>query len=155
MILKKIQQEWDENPLRLILGLAIIFRLLAVLFSKGYGMLDDHFLIIEAAQSWVDGDDYNNWLPRSGATEPEGHNFFYAGIHYLLLYLMDAIGLRDPQGKMYLIRLLHAAFSLLTVYFGFRITEKLSDRRTARHVGILLAIEHLTGKTDPGENGPL
>ncbi len=136
----KIQQQWDENPLRLILGLAIIFRLLAVLFSKGYGMLDDHFLVIEASQSWIDGFDYNYWLPRSGATEPMGHNFFYVGIHYVLLYIMEVLGLTDPQGKMYVVRLIHAAFSLLTVYFGYKITEKLSDRNSARQVGLILAL---------------
>ena len=140
MILKKVQQQWDENPLALILGLAIIFRLLAVLFSKGYGMLDDHFLVIEASQSWFDGQDYNNWLPKSGATDPQGHNLFYVGIHYILFYIMELLGLSSPQGKMYIIRLIHAVFSLLTVYFGYKITEKLSNINSARQVGLLLAL---------------
>jgi len=140
MNIKKIQQQWDENPLTLILGLAIVFRLLAVLFSKGYGMLDDHFLVIEASQSWIDGQDYNNWLPKSGATDPQGHNFFYVGIHYILFYIMEFLGLSSPQGKMYIIRLIHAAFSLLTIYFGYKITEKLSNINSARQVGLLLAL---------------
>lgn len=140
MIRQKIQRVWDENPLGLILGLAILFRLIAVIFSKGYGMLDDHFLVIEAAQSWVDGYDYNRWLPGSGNTSPQGHSFFYVGIHYILLILLEKIHLTDPQAKMYVIRLIHAAFSLLIVSYGYKITEKLADKHSARQVGLLLAL---------------
>ncbi|MEA3479034.1 MAG: glycosyltransferase family 39 protein [Bacteroidota bacterium] len=140
MIHHKIQRVWDENPLGLILGLAILFRLIAVVFSKGYGMLDDHFLVIEAAQSWVDGYDYNRWLPGSGSTSPQGHSFFYVGIHYILLLLLEKIHLTDPQAKMYVIRLIHAAFSLLIVSYGYKITEKLADKHSARQVGLLMAL---------------
>jgi len=35
--------------------LGITFRLLAVVFARGWGMIDDHFLAIEAPQSWADG----------------------------------------------------------------------------------------------------
>ncbi|MFC2107796.1 glycosyltransferase family 39 protein, partial [Bacteroidota bacterium] len=131
---------WQNKPLTLILFLAIIFRLIAVIFSKGYGMFDDHFLIIESSQSWVDDFDYNNWLPSSGAEKPTGHSFFYPGFHYLLFSLFEFLGLNDPQGKMYFIRLIHAAFSLLTIVFGFRITQKLSNISNAKIVGLLLAV---------------
>ena len=51
---------------------AIAIRLIAVIFSQGYGMHDDHFLIIEASSSWVAGYDYNNWLPwTEGNTGPD------------------------------------------------------------------------------------
>lgn len=125
----------------LILALAIIFRLLAAIFARGWGMLDDHFLIIEAPQSWVFGYDYNNWLPGSKGNEgPSGHNFFYPGLHFLFFHLMKWLDIRDPQVKMLLVRLIHGGFSLITVWAGFRITEQLSDRRSARMAGILLAL---------------
>lgn len=123
------------------MGLAIIFRILAAIFAKGWGMLDDHFLIIEAPQSWVYGYDYNYWLPWSkGNTGPSGHNFFYPGVHFLLFTLMKWIHLNDPQDKMLVVRILHGAFSLITVYYGYRIVDSLDNRRSARLAGILLAI---------------
>jgi hypothetical protein len=75
---------WNEKPLRLILIIALLLRLISVLFSRGYEMHDDHFLIIEAPQSWLDGRDYNNWLPwNQEKPEPTGHSFFYTGFHFL------------------------------------------------------------------------
>jgi len=136
-----IKKTWDDQPLIIIMTLAILFRVLAAIFAKGYGMLDDHFLIIEAPQSWVDGFDYNAWLPGSkGNTGPSGHNFFYPGIHYLLFTLMKWINIQDPQLKMMIVRLLHGGFSLITVYFGYRIVETLEDKRAAKLTGILLAL---------------
>lgn len=132
---------WDDRPLVIIMGLAILFRLLAAIFAKGYGMLDDHFLVIEAPQSWVFGYDYNDWLPQSkGNTGPSGHNFFYPGIHFLLFTLTKWLQIVDPQIKMLIVRILHSAFSLLTVYYGYRIVEKLGDTRSAKLAGLLLAI---------------
>jgi hypothetical protein len=121
--------------------LAVLMRLIAAIFSKGYGMHDDHFLVLEPAQSWIDGYDYNDWLP--GSTEkptPSGHSFFYVGIHYLILLSMKYAGIVNPQTKMFIIRLLHAAFSLVTVYIGYKITLRLSDQKTARLTGLLLAV---------------
>jgi len=136
-----IKKYWNEKPVLLIMILAIFFRLLAVIFARGWGMIDDHFLAVEAAQSWVDGYDYNSWLPGSpGNTGPTGHNFFYPGLHFLLFIFFKIIHLQDPQSKMFVVRLINASWSLITVYFGYKITEKLSDKRSARIVGILLAL---------------
>ena len=136
-----IKELWENNPIKLIKWLTVITRLVAAIFSKGYGMHDDHFLIIEAAQSWVDGYDYNNWLPGSTTDAvPSGHSFFYVGIHYLILLFLKSIGIIDPQTKMFVIRVLHGVFSLITVYFGYKITLKLSDKNTARITGLLLAV---------------
>jgi hypothetical protein len=132
---------WNERPLTLILIIALLLRLISATFSKGYEMHDDHYLIIEAPQSWADGKDYNNWLPWNQETpEPTGHSFFYIGFHFLFFYTLKWIGISDPQLKMFLIRLLHALFSLLIVILGYRLTEKLSDRKTARFAGLLLAV---------------
>ncbi len=144
-MLRKIQPYishlWNDKSLHLILILALLLRLIAAIFSRGYEMHDDHFLIIEAPQSWVDGEDYNNWLPWNQENpEPTGHSFFYIGFHFLLFYLLKWVGITDPQFKMFLVRLLHALFSLLIVSLGYRLTERLSDRRTARFAGLLLAV---------------
>ncbi len=135
-----IKSYWDNKPLALILWVALILRIIAVLFSKGYGMHDDHFLVIETAQSWLDGAAYNNWfLEREHAQDPTILNFFYAGFHYLLFDLLQQLGIHDPQAKMYVVRLIHALWSLLIVFYGYKITERLSDKVTARNTALLLA----------------
>jgi len=127
--------------LTLIMWLAILARLLAVIFAKGWGMLDDHFLVIEVAQSWADGGDEDIWLPwTKGNQGPTGHSLFYAGLHYLLFTIFNWMHFSEPQAKMFVVRLIHAAFSLVTVYYGYKIAEKLSDRQTARIAGLLLAV---------------
>ena len=139
--MKTLRQFWNEKPFQSILIIALVLRLLAAFFSQGYGMHDDHFLVIEASQSWVDGTDYNNWLPQNQVNpKPEGHSFFYVGIHFLILSFFKLIGFENPAFKMLLIRLLHAFFSLLIVYYGYKITEKLSNKKTAIQVGLLLAV---------------
>src|SRR3954462_11055586 len=115
-MLSRIKTLWEEKPLPLIIFIAAFVRMLSVLFSKGFGMHDDHFLVIESAQSWVDNFDYNDWL-----VQPEGHSWFYCGIHYCLFWIMKAIGINGPQGKMYISRFLHAMLSMVTVILGYKI----------------------------------
>lgn len=136
----RILEMWKNNPLKLIILTAIILRIISAIFSKGFGMHDDHFLVLEPPQSWVDGYDYNRWLPGSSSEAvPSGHSFFYVGIHYLILLFFKYAGIADPQTKMFIIRLLHAAFSLITVYYGYKITLKLSNGNTAKITGLMLA----------------
>lgn len=139
-IVSQIQNKY--TPLQIILGLGILFRLIAVIFSKGFGWFDDHFLVIEAAQSWVDGYDYNYWLPDSNypMRQPQGHPLFYVGIHYFILKFLTFIGLQDPQIKMVFIRLLHAAWSLLIITYGYKIAEHFSNKRTALYVAGFLSL---------------
>jgi glycosyl transferase family 22 (putative mannosyltransferase) len=135
-----IKKLWEEKPLVLIIWIALILRLIAAVFSKGFGMHDDHFLVIEAAQSWVDGEDYNNWLPGSpGTHSPKGHSFLYVGINYLILSFFKLLSLEDPQLKMFFIRVMHAFYSLLLVVFSYKITLKLSNKKTARTTALLMA----------------
>ena len=136
--LKKI---WEEKTLFCILIIAFAARLVAVFFAKGFGMHDDHFLVIEAAQSWVDGSDYNDWLPWSPANKgPDGHSFFYVGIHYVLFTIIKWLHIEDPQSKMFVVRLLHALWSLLVVYFGYKIVEKSASKKIATQAGLLLSL---------------
>lgn len=126
---------------RTILFAALIFRLLAAIFSQGYGMHDDHFLIVEAASSWSDGFDYNNWLPWSPGNKgiPDGHSFTYVGLNYLFFVVFKFLGVADPKTLMIFNRLIHALFSVLVVHFGIKITERLANRKTAVTVGWILA----------------
>ena len=126
---------WDRKPIVLILLLAIIPRLFAVVLSKGYGMHDDHFGPIE--QPFQIMHDITYWTSRC---EPHGHSIVYPAIHYALFNGLEFIGIKDPQNKMYIVRFLHAIYSLLIVYFGFKIAKKLSDENIAKTTGLVLAL---------------
>ncbi|HRP00811.1 MAG TPA: hypothetical protein PLN54_15385, partial [Flavobacteriales bacterium] len=119
-----------ERPLAALTLIALLPRLVAAFFSGGYFAHDDHFLIIEAAGSWVDGYDYNYWLPwnQGENPRPSGHSFFYVGLHYLLFSGLKAVGIADPKVLMVVVRLVHALWSLVVVRVGYRIALRLSDR---------------------------
>jgi hypothetical protein len=140
-IKQKFTPYFQEHPLRVILILAFAVRLLAAVFAPGYMMHDDHFLTIEPAGSWADGKNFNNWLPGIGNTNahPEPISFFYLGFLYFFFKVFQLLGIEQPESQMLLLRIIHAAYSLLTVYFAYRITELLSNRKNAITVGFLLA----------------
>ncbi len=131
-----------QRPLFWLTIIALVPRLLATVFSGGYYAQDDHFLVIEAAQSWVDGFDYNDWLPwNQGANPvPTGHMMLYPGFHFLLFKLCAWLGFTSPVGKMVLVRLLHALWSLIVVRTGYRIALRLSNPDVAWRCGLFLAL---------------
>lgn len=131
-----------HHPLRTLTIIALVPRLIAAIFSQGYFAHDDHFLIIEAAASWVDGFDYNYWLPwNQGANPtPSGHSFFYVGLHYVLFSALKVLHITDPKAMMLVVRLLHALWSLVVVRVGYRIALHLSDNVIAWRAGLWLAL---------------
>jgi hypothetical protein len=140
-MVKRILRFKNKHPFLFIMSIGILLRLVAVFFSKGFGMHDDHFLVIEQAQSWADGVDYLKWLPWTpGNTGPQGHSFFYVGFNYVILKTLTIFGLHNPQWKMYIIRLLHAGLSLLVISFGYRIASLIAPRKTAYSVALLLSV---------------
>jgi 4-amino-4-deoxy-L-arabinose transferase-like glycosyltransferase len=139
-IIRQLKKTGEKSPLMLILGVAVVTRLLAAFFSRGFGMHDDHFLVIEPAQAWLEGVIVPG-RPQAPGQEviPDGHSLFYMGFHYLLFRFFAFIGLIDPQIKMLLVRLLHAAASVWAVWLTYRITERVSGRRDAFLAGLLMA----------------
>ncbi len=133
-----------RDPLTALTLIALIPRLLAAFFSAGYFAHDDHFLVIEAARSWVDGADYNAWLPWNQGPDatPSGHSFVYVGLHFLLFRALAAIGAHDPEVNLVLVRLLHALWSLVMVRTGYRIARRLGDAQVAWNTGLFLALFH-------------
>jgi Alg9-like mannosyltransferase family len=130
----KIRSFWETNPLAFVMIVAVVFRTFAVIFAKGYGMHDDHFCVIDIAQRWVNGS--HEWLG-SGA---HWRSLVYPGLHYLLFEALQKLGIFDPQAKMFVVRFLHGLFSLVTVFYGYKVMRLISDEKTARLTGLLLAI---------------
>lgn len=140
-MIKNLRKYYKEQPLQIILFAALFVRLLAVIFSKGFGWIDDQFLIVEVAQSWADGGDYYKWLPGTdGNFGPEKFSFFYTGFIYFVLKFLQFTGIQDPQAKMFIIRLIHALWSLISVYYSYKIASKFSNKKNALNVAWIMAI---------------
>jgi hypothetical protein len=131
-------------PLHKVLLAGLAFRMVAVFFSTGYLMHDDHFLVVEAAASWADGEDYNRWLPWNQEVDQiQAHpaNFAYVGTQFLLFKALDFAGIVQPQSQMLVVRFLHALFSLLIIVLGHRLAVRLgADQKTALLVAWILAV---------------
>jgi hypothetical protein len=134
-MINSLNRLWKDRPLLAVMLIALLPRLVATIFSKGFAMSDDHFgpieqpfIVMHFPQAWVD---------RGGVF---GHSFVYPAIHYALFNGLEVLGIQDPQTTMYVVRFLHALYSLLVVYFGFKIAEILSDRAVAKKVGLILAL---------------
>lgn len=138
--MKSIIAYFKSGKIEHVLVVGLIFRLIAAVFSKGYGMHDDHYLVIEAGQSFADGFDYNNWLPWNNDGVPSGHSWFYVGIHFCIFKLLNFLGVDDPQSKMYVIRTIHAFYSLLSVYWSYRIMQLVSTEKAAVRVAWMMAL---------------
>ena len=134
-MIDKIKKIWSDHPLFVLILLAFIPRFIAAVFSKGYGMHDDHFGPIE--QPFQIMHDITYWSER---TAPHGHSIVYPSLHYLLFNGLNAIGIQNPQAIMYVVRFIHALYSLLVVFFGFKIAEVISNRETAKKAGLCLAL---------------
>ncbi len=130
------------NSYKTIIIVGLVFRLVSAVFSEGYGMHDDHFLTIEASASWANDYDYNGWLPWSinSRGKPEGHSFTYVGLNYCFFAISKFFGFTNPKGLMVVNRILHAFLSSLVIYFGLKITEKISNRKNAITVGWILSL---------------
>jgi hypothetical protein len=140
-MIKDLLRFKTKHPFLFIMAIGLVLRVIAAFFSKGFGMHDDHFLVIEQAQSWVDGGDYQKWLPGTEGNEgPEGHSFFYVGFQYLFFHFLQFFGIHDPQWKMLFVRIFHAGISMFVISFGYRIASLITAKDTAYKVALLLAV---------------
>jgi hypothetical protein len=141
--MKQLIQSFQSKytPLQQLLIIGFIIRLFSVIFSKGFGWHDDHFLIIESAQNWADGLD-NHWVASKEHpdVQPQGHSFFYIGIHFYIFKVCGWLHIYDPQTKMLLVRFLHALWSLLLIKYSYKIAEQYSNKKVAWYVGLFMTL---------------
>ena len=134
-MLANLKRFWNDRPLPAIVLIALVPRLVAAVFAQGYGMHDDHFGPIE--QPFIIMNYLTYW---TGRVIPHGHSILYPSIHYALFNGLQAAGIYDPKTTMYIVRIIHALYSLLIVVFGYKIAEVLSTRETAKKAGLILAL---------------
>lgn len=139
---EKLAQWWEQKPLVVILSVAFIVRLLAVFFAKGYLMHDDHFLTVEISGGWANGYNYSAWIPsaENHRLHPEPISFFYLGGLFVIFKALLAFGIEHPQVQMYFVRFVHLLFSLGVIYWIYQITLRISNLKSAKTVGILMAL---------------
>ena len=139
-MIENIRTYYNQHPFRSIMGIALFVRIVAAVFSRGFGFSDDHFMVIEVAQQWINGLDDNAWLPINGNTVANGPSLLYPGFHYYLFVILKMMGITNPEIKMLIVRLIHAVYSLTIVFYGYKISEKLSGFEIAKRTGLFLAL---------------
>jgi hypothetical protein len=149
-MIQSIKDILHAKPTWSILVIALVIRLCAAIFSPGYAMHDDHFLIIESSSSWAAGEDYNNWLPWNqekavaagtrDSVHPEGHSLFYPGIQFVLFSTFQAIGISDPYWQMLLVRILHALLGVWTVYLTIQLSKRIGLSDYIIPIGLAAAL---------------
>jgi hypothetical protein len=117
----------DGKWLRRVLLAAAVVRLIAAIFSEGYIMSDDHFLAVEPVSSWVSGENYHNWYPNAYNQIDHAQPFSYAYyfLNFLILKFCALIGIANPFIQAFVLRLVHAAFSLWGVYLFVKLAERM------------------------------
>lgn len=131
--MQKLRKLWESHPLTCIMLIALFVRLIAVIYSKGYGMHDDYFGPVGFPQEVL-----NNFSEWQKVDSPQ--QIIYPAVQYFSFLVLEKIGIYGPQDKMYAVRLLHGLYSLLIVYFGYKITHKLDGEKSAKKVGLILAM---------------
>ena len=136
---KSLRAYYQNHPLKSILLIGFIVRIIAAIFSKGYAFQDDQFLVVEVAQKWIEGVECE-WLPWLGGTHASGHSLFYPGMHFFFFKGLKWLGLVNPEWVILLVRVVHACYSLTIIYYGFRIVQWFHGDALARKVGWILAL---------------
>jgi Alg9-like mannosyltransferase family len=118
----------------ILIGLAV--RLLAAFFSPGYAFHDDHFEMPELVFRWENNINFL-WT----GSNVHVFSLIYPGMMYLLFGACRAVGISQPEDMMFVVRLLHALVSLLSIYYAYLLTLRLTDRKdTANMVALTLAL---------------
>jgi len=113
-----------------VLVVAAALRLLAAFFSGGFLASDDHHVVIGAADQIASG---------MGLPVTYARSALFPASLAAIMTVARGIGVHDPGVEMLLVRLAQAAYSLLVVYFVYRLLERLFSRESAMLGGLLAA----------------
>jgi uncharacterized membrane protein len=129
-ILNKVRAFILTHPLATVVIAASLFRLLAVIWSKGFIHNDDHFETVVISQDWLTSglfgtDGLLHWLrqPASDITRFPLYTLFV----YAIMKAETWLGIQSLDSMMYGVRLAHALISMLPVIFTYK-TVKLVTR---------------------------
>ncbi len=134
---------FEEKPLLFCIWTGFFFRLLAVLFAQGIAFGFDHYAYLETAQNIVSGkltmqtlinnDDIYHFVDH-------GNSVVYLYINAAILYICEFFNIFDARSKMFIMRFAHGLLSMLSIYYCYRITYRLANRRAALAIGVLMSM---------------
>jgi len=130
--INSIKNHYHTYPLKFILIVALIPRVIAAIFAKGYGMHDDAFGPVQTMQELLENFDI--------IYIKEPSLLLYPMFQYIIFGICEFFDIIDPQFKMYVVRFGHAFYSLLVVIFSYKITLLISNEKNAKSVGMMIAL---------------
>jgi len=107
-----------------------LLRVLAAVFSGGFLASDDHNVVITAADQIASG---------VGLPPTYARSALFPGAIAAIMTVTRGIGIHDPGVEMLIVRLVHAFYSLLVVYFVYRLLERELGQPSAMLGGVLVA----------------
>ena len=126
-----VRRAFEERPLVVVLVLGASLRLVAALFSRGFLAIDDHHVLVDTADHLARGFQLPVDYQRS---------ILYPGAVALVMDAVRTVGDASPAVEMAVVRLVHGAFSVFSIYFAYRILDHVAGRDAAALGGLLLAI---------------
>ena len=133
----------QKHPLWTCLTVALLLRLIAVVYSKGYMASDDHYETVQVAYDGIQSGLLNeDGLLKWNAVRPGdiGRSPLYVLFLYTQMTVLKALGMENLDGMMYFIRAVHALLSLLTVWFGYKYVHRATGKSNyALLAGMILA----------------
>ncbi len=126
MIVEYLKKLIEKHPLATLMVGAIAVRLLAVIFSRGFMASDDHFETVGVAYPWLcEGLLADNGLLTWGHHVPGDIARFplYNLVLYGIMKVCHVLGLSSLDSMMYVVRGVHGALSLLSVWAVYRLVE--------------------------------
>ncbi len=140
MTMRRLLRFKRRHQFTTVFLIALFFRIIAVIFSRGFGFSSEQFIYVGMPNAWIDNIDYRLLdIRNSHATAPEGISLFYFSLNYCWFWFLKFIGITNPSLLAFFSRLLHAMVSLLVVSFGYRITDLISGKKAAWYSALVLA----------------
>lgn len=133
-----------DHPLAFVLTVAILVRLFAVVFSRGFIHSDDYYDTVMIAFDWLNNGLWgqDGWLRwRQEPSTAIGRFPLYTLSLLGVMKLHYMIGITALDHIMYTIRGLHAAISLFPVWVAYRVVYQVSrSKHWAIGVGLVMAL---------------
>lgn len=129
----KILRLSKEHPISVVILIALAARVIAAVFSNGFGFESEYFYV-ETPNAWLDN------IDGTGYDSPRGISLLYVSINYLIFGFFKLFGISNPQWLMFFSRLIHGVVSVTVVTLGYRIAKLIVDKRLALNIAWVLAL---------------
>ena len=137
--MKNLKKFIRQSPLQSLLLLGFVLRIIAAFYANGFYAHDDYYCLVDVAWGWTNGEDPGNWFVSDFLENTQLRSVIYPGTVYLELLFAKFLGVSDPYYQMIIVQLFHGLYSLLIILFSYRITEAISNKKSAFLVGLMSA----------------